>query len=405
MATYSFKGMTRQGKEIKSSISSESLAGAKAKIKAQGIMLLSIEEQRAKTSSKGVNLTSLSSKAVSVFDLALMTRQLATLIKAKIQVVEALQALSEQMENPTLKITLSEVKQDVNEGESLARALGKHPAVFDNIYVNMVDAGEASGTLDLVLLRLADFTETQVKLKAQIKSAMMYPVIMIVVGSILLSMIFVVVVPKIAKLLQSAKIELPLPTKISIAISHFLQDYWWMLIVGFFLFQYLVRKYISRGRGQRNWHRIQLRIPTIGKLIKMINVSRFCSTLGTLMGAGVPILAALNIVKNLIPNVLMKDTVEKARVNVSEGASLSKPLMDSGHFPPLVTHMIELGEKSGELEPMLSIISDNYEEQVKGQLQNATALIGPIMTVILGGLVAFVVMSVILPMMKMNQIR
>lgn len=403
MATYSYKGLDRTGKEIKSTVSSDSLAGAKNKIKAQGYMLISIKEEKAKTAKTGVSLSI--SKAVPVHDLALMTRQLATLIKAKIQIVQALQALSEQIENQTLKMALSEVKQDVNEGLSLAKALGKHSAVFDHIYVNMVEAGEASGTLDLVLMKLAEFTETQVKLKGKIKSAMMYPIIMMTVGSILLSIIFVVVVPKITKLLKTAKIELPMPTKISIAISHFLQNYWWVILLIIIIGQFLIRKYISKGKGQERWHSLQLKLPAVGKLIRMINVSRFCSTLGTLMGAGVPILAALNIVKNLIPNVHMKDSVEKARVNVSEGASLSGPLIESGHFPPLVTHMIQLGENSGELEPMLNIIASSYEEQVDGQLSNVTSMLGPFMTVVLGGMVAFVVMSVILPMLKMNQIK
>lgn len=404
MATYSFKGLNKQGKEIKSSVTCDSIAGAKVKIKSQGIMLISIKEQKAKTEDKGVNLTAFS-KAVPVHDLALMTRQLATLIKAKIQIVQALQALSEQMENPTLKLALNEIKQDVNEGTSLANALKKHSAVFDNIYINMVEAGEASGTLDLVLVRLAEFTESQVKLKSKVKSAMLYPVIMMVVGSGLLSMIFIFVVPRIAKLLKSAKVEMPLPTKISIGISNFMQEYWWVILLVIFFGQFLIRKYISKGAGERGWHSLQLRLPQIGKLIRMINVSRFCSTLGTLLGAGVPILAALNIVKNLIPNVHMKESVEKSRLSVSEGASLSGPLIESGHFPPLVTHMIQLGENSGELEPMLAIIASNYEEQVENQLNNVTAMLGPLMTVLLGGIVGFVVLSVILPMLKMNQIR
>ena len=403
MANYSFKGLNSQGKEIKSTVTSDSVAGAKAKLKAQGIMLLSIKEQKAKTADTGVNIGF--SKAVPIADLSLMTRQLATLIKARIQIVQALQALSEQMENPTLKMVLSEIKQDVNEGSSLAKAFGKHPKVFDNIYINMVDAGEASGNLDIVLIRLSEFTEAQVKLKNRVKSAMLYPIIMIVVGSGLLGGIFVLVVPKMVKLLKSAKVELPTSTKITIAISNFLQDYWWVLIVGAIIIQFAIRKYISKGAGQRRWHTLQLKLPQVGKLIRMINVSRFCSTLGTLMSSGVPILAAISIVKNLIPNVLLQETIEKSKINVSEGASLSAPLIESGHFPPLVTHMIKLGENSGELESMLGIISSNYEEQVDNQLNNVTSMLGPLMTVILGAVVGFVVLSVILPMLKMNQIK
>lgn len=201
------------------------------------------------------------------------------------------------------------------------------------------------------------------------------------------------------------KKELPLITKICIAISNFLVSYWWLVIIGIVVSLYSILKYIETPHGQSRWHSLQLKLPVLGVLVKMINVSRFCSTLGTLMNSGVPILTALNIVKNLIPNVHMKDAVEKARQSVSEGASLAQPLIQSGHFPPLVTHMIKLGEKSGELEPMLKIISENYEDQVQSKISGLTSVLEPIMMICLGVAIGFIVFAVVIPMMNMNSLR
>lgn len=404
MPIYAYKGMDRSGKEIKNTINVESVVAAKQRIKSMGIMLIDIKEQKAEGTSGGGSLLKLGG-SVPVDDLAMMTRQLATLIKAKIQIVEALGALTDQVENPNLRLVLADLKQKVNEGASLAKALQDHPKVFNSIYVNMVEAGEASGTLEIVLLRLADFTEAQVKLKNKIKGAMTYPVIMAVFGFVMMNVIFIFVIPKIAKIFISMKKELPLITQICIWISNFLVNYWWVVIVGIVFTIYSFNKYISTPRGQFQWHGIQLKLPILGILVKMINVSRFCSTLGTLMNSGVPILTALNIVKNLIPNVHMKDAVEKARQSVAEGASLAQPLTLSGHFPPLVTHMIKLGERSGELEPMLKIISENYEDQVQSKISGLTSVLEPIMMICLGVSIGFIVFAVVIPMMNMNSLR
>jgi general secretion pathway protein F len=406
MPIFSYKGMDRTGKEIKNSINVESVVAAKQRIKAMGIMLIDIKEQKAQnTGAGGGTLSKLRGGSVPVDDLAMMTRQLATLIKAKIQIVEALAALVDQVENPNLRLVLADLRQKVNEGASLAKALQDHPKVFNNIFANMVEAGEASGTLELVLLRLADFTEAQVKLKNKIRGAMTYPVIMGIFGFGMMNVIFIFVIPKMAKIFTSTKRELPLITKICIWISDFMTNYWWLVIAvivgGFFLFT----KYINSPGGRSKWDTIVLKLPVIGMLVKMINVSRFCSTLGTLMNSGVPILTALSIVKNLISNSHMRDAIEKARVSVSEGASLTQPLMQSGYFPPLVTHMIRLGEKSGELEPMLKIISENYEDQVESKIGGLTSILEPVMMIFLGGAVGFIVFAVVIPMMDLNKVN
>ena len=404
MPIFSYKGMDRSGKEIKNSINIESIVSAKAKIKSMGIMLIDIKEQKAQGTSGGSSFLRMGG-SVGVEDLAMMTRQLATLIKAKIQIVESLAALVDQVENVTLRLVLADLRQKVNEGASLAKALADHPKVFNSVYINMVEAGEASGNLEIVLLRLADFAEAQVKLRNKIKGAMTYPVIMGIFGFGMMNVIFIFVIPKMAKIFTSSRRELPLITKICIWISEFLQSYWWLLIASIIGGLFLFSKYIATPRGQSQWHALQLKLPIIGMLVKMINVSRFCSTLATLLNSGVPILTALTIVKNLIPNVHMKDAIEKARISVSEGATLTAPLVQCGHFPPLVTHMIRLGERSGELEPMLKIISENYEDQVESKIGGLTSILEPIMMIGLGGAVGFIVFAVVIPMMDLNKIN
>ena len=404
MPIYAYRGMDRSGKEIKNTINVESIVAAKQRVKSMGIMLIDIKEQKAQGTSGGSSLLKIGG-GISVDDLAMMTRQLATLIKAKIQIVEALSALTDQVDNENLRLVLSDLKQKVNEGASLAKALQDHPKVFNSVFINMVEAGEASGTLEIVLLRLADFTESQVKLKNRVRGAMTYPIIMGVFGFVMMNIIFIFVIPKMAKIFTSTKRELPFITQVCIWISDFLQNYWWGVIASIIGAIYLVRKYVATDKGRGQWHSIELKLPILGILVKMINVSRFCSTLATLLNSGVPILTSLNIVKNLIPNVHMKDAIEKARLSVSEGASITGPLIQSGYFPPLVTHMIRLGERSGELEPMLKIISENYEDQVQSKINGLTSVLEPIMMIGLGLAVGFIVMAVVIPMMDLNKIN
>lgn len=402
MAIYAFKGLDKKGNEIKGSITSDSLSTAKQKARAQGIMLMEIKERKAENK-KGTSFSF--GSGVSVDDLALMTRQLATLLKAKIQIVEALTALIDQTENEKLKLTLSEVRQKVNEGTSLARAMADYPKIFDHIYVNMVEAGESSGTLELVLLRLADFTESQVKLKTKVKGALMYPTIMMTIAFTLFMIIFIFVIPKITKMFAKKKMALPFLTEVCIAISNFLINYWYIVVASPFVFFILFRKWINTPSGKSKWDAIVLKIPTAGKIVAMINIARFTSTLATLLTSGVPILTALSIVKNLISNVHMQKSVEQSRISVAEGSTLAGPLVSSGYFPPMVTHMISLGEKSGELEPMLKIVAENYQEQVDSKLSGLTSILEPIMIIVMGLGVGIVVFAVIMPMMQLNSIK
>tara|TARA_B100000925_G_scaffold291760_1_gene281247 strand:- start:12267 stop:13475 length:1209 start_codon:yes stop_codon:yes gene_type:complete len=402
MPIYKYQGLSSAGKNVKATIKAESINQAKQKIKSSGVMLTKISES--KDGKAGGNFSITIGKSISTNDLTIATRQLSTLVKAKIQIVESLEALSDQSDNPRLKVILAEVKQKVNEGSSLSKALSDYPKVFDSVYVNMVDAGESSGTLDVVLQRLAEFQESRLKLGNKVKSAMIYPVIMIVVGALMMGVIFAFVIPKITKIFVKMKKELPTQTKVAIWISDVVQNYWWLIILSVIGGFYIFKKVTSKGNGQKKWHSIMLKLPLTGEIITMINVSRFCSTLATLLNSGVPILVSLKIVRNLVSNVHMEKAVENAQVSISEGGSLASPLRESGLFPSMVTHMISLGEKSGELEPMLEIISDNYSDQVENKLSGLSSTIEPVMIVFMGVSVAFIVWAVLTPLMQANRI-
>ncbi|MBF0312257.1 MAG: type II secretion system F family protein [Oligoflexia bacterium] len=404
MPIFVYKGIdNRTGKQLKANVTADSLAIAKQRVSSSGIMLIQIEEKKSKDTAQigGIQL----GKAVGVEDLSLMTRQLATLIAAKIPLSEAFAALVDQVDHPGLRIVLAEVRQKINEGISLGKSLEDYPKIFDNIYVNMVKAGEESGNLELVLVRLAEFTENRTKLKNKLMSAMLYPLIMASVGTLMMVFIFVVVIPKLAKIFISMKKELPLPTKICIGISTFLQKYWPVVLIMLPVLIYLLRKYISKGKGQEYWHNFQLKMPVFGNIIMMVNVGRFCSTLATLLTSGVSILVSLRIVQNLVTNVHMRKAIVEATVSVGEGASMATPLVNSGYFPPMVTHMIKLGEKSGELKSMLEIVAKSYDDQVSNKLDGLTSILEPIMMILLGGAVAFIVLSVVVPMMNLNSIN
>jgi general secretion pathway protein F len=234
---------------------------------------------------------------------------------------------------------------------------------------------------------------------------MTYPIIILLAGSAMMAFIFLKIIPQITKIFVSMKKELPIPTQICIWLSNFLQNYWWAVIIGLFGSWFLANRYISTKRGKENWDSLLLKLPIVGTLTRMINISRFCSTLSTLLNSGVPILASMKIVTNLVANVHMSKAVDESRVAISEGASMVGPLVKSGHFPAMMTHMIKLGEKSGELEPMLQIVAENYEEQVDTKLGGLTSVIEPIMMLGMGAMVVFVVFAIIVPMMELQSVN
>jgi general secretion pathway protein F len=297
---------------------------------------------------------------------------------------------------------LSDVKQRVNEGSSLADALGQHQKIFGSLYVNMVRAGEASGALDTVLLRLADFTESQAKLRQKIVGTMLYPAIMLMVGGGILVLLMVVVVPKVTKIFDTMKATLPLPTRVLIAVSNFLQDYWFIIFPAMIIGALATARYFASPAGKPKWDRFVLKAPIFGSLVRLLAISRFARTLSTLLKSGVPLLAAMDIVKAIITNTVLSDVVEKARDSIREGESIANPLKRSGEFPPLVYHMVAIGERSGQLEDMLLSVADSYENQVNVRIGALTSLIEPLLIVFMGAVIAFVAFSILMPILQVN---
>lgn len=334
-----------------------------------------------------------------------MTRQLASLVKANIPLVEALNALVDQTENEKLKVILAKVRQDVNEGASLAKATGQHPKVFDNIFVNMIEAGESSGTLSLVLLRLADLKEAQMRLRSKVVSAATYPALMMGVAGFLMIAIFTFVLPKLAKVFDSMNKPMPTTTKFLMAVSDLIVNWWFLMAFAAGISFVIFRNYINSEKGRPVWDSFKLKAPILGSLIRMIAVTRFSSTMSTLLGSGVPILTSMTIAKNLIGNVPIEKAVAQARENITEGQSIADPLRKSGEFPPMMIHMIAIGEKTGELPAMLDNVAETYEEQINSKIDTMTGLLEPIMIIGMGLAVGFIVVSVFLPLMEMSNIN
>lgn len=402
MPIFEYKGLNQAGKNIRGTLDADNMRNARAKLKKDGVFVV---ELRDKTKANNASKKKTSSRGgVKVEDLATMTRQLATLLKANIPLVEAIAATADQVEQPVLKEALSDIKNMVNEGLPFHRGLAKYPKIFTHIYVTMCEAGEMSGTLDVILIRLAEFTEAQNELNAKVKSAMLYPIIMVAFVFVMLGVLFVFVIPKMQVIFESAELKLPWYTEVVIGISGILVNYWLYLlgiIVGAVL---IFRNWKNSPGGSQQWDKIVLKLPVVGKLARMIAVSRFTRTLSTLLVGGVPMLQAMDIVRNVVGNSVLSKAIEDARNNISEGESVAVPLKRSQQFPPIVTHMISIGEKTGELEHMLTQVSDSYDFQVKTQIGGLTALLEPVMIIMMGLVIGIIVFSIMIPMFEMANI-
>lgn len=401
MPVYEYKGLNRAGKTVKGIHDAETRNALRQALQAKGIFVTKIYEGKGEASRGEVSAQMFA--RVSLQDIAILTRQMATLIRAGIPLVEALTALSEQSDKEELTRTISDIRRKVNEGSSLANALSDHPKHFSNLYVNMVKAGESSGNLDVVLARLTEFIDAQIDLRSKLIGAMIYPVLMMVVGVVVLLLIFAFVIPKVTAIFQDQGEALPWITSLLIGISEFLGNWWFLLMPGTVAAAFGFVYWKRSEQGIRIWDRFVLKVPVFGKLIRMVAISRFASTLGTLLASGVPLLTALDIVKNILGNSRLVEVIEDARVNIREGESIAQPLKRSGEFPPLVTHMIAVGERSGQLEEMLENVAASYKQQTDIQIQSMTKLLEPLMIVGLGIGVAVIVFAVMLPILELNQ--
>jgi len=336
-------------------------------------------------------------------DVAIFTRQLATLIHAGIPLAEALGALAEQSDHRKLQMILAGVRQKVNEGSALADALAEHRAVFPELYINMVRSGESAGNLDAVLARMANFLDSQNELRSKVSSAMAYPILMAVVGTGVMTVLMVVVVPPIAGIFADAGKALPWNTQFLIAVAAIAGGYWWLvlpLLIGAVL---LLRRWARKPKGRAFMDRVKLRIIIVGRLIRLLAVARFARTLATMLSSGVPVLTALDIVKRVLNNTVLEKVIEDARVAIREGESIAATLKKSGQFPSMMCHMVAVGERSGQLEAMLENVAGAYERDVEMEVTRMTSLLAPIMILMMAVGVGFIIFSILVPIMDMGQ--
>ena len=400
MPIYEYKGLNRAGKNVRGTVDADNTRQAKLRLKKEGVFVVDLVD-RSRAKAAKVRKGAPNKQKVPVKELAMMTRQLATLLKANIPLVESLGATADQVDHPVLKEALQDCRNMVNEGSTFHKALSKYPKVFTNIYRTMVEAGEMSGTLDVILIRLAEFTESQNELNSKVKAAMIYPVIMVVFMLLLLATMFVFVIPKVTSIFDDMGKQLPWYTELIIDISGFLVNYGLFILVGLFFGFVFFRNWKESETGKPVWDRIVLRTPIVGKLARIIAVSRFTRTLSTLLQGGVPMLGAMDIVRNVVNNSVLAEAIDNARENISEGESIAVPLRRSGQFPPIVTHMIGIGEKTGELEHMLLQVSDSYDFQVKNQVGGLTSVLEPLLIIVMGAVIATIAFALLIPMLDM----
>ncbi len=410
MPVYAYKGVSQSGKPTRGTVTAEGLRAARLQMRAGGVFLTEISETQTSpngalgltTSGRGLNFEINFPTRIPPMEIAMSTRQLATLVGAGVPLVESLGALVEQTEHRALKGVFAQVRDKVNEGATLADAL-KSTGRFDNLYVSMVSAGEASGALDAVLARVADYLEDQVRLNSRVMSILTYPLFMLAFAAVVVGVMVTFVLPQITELLISQNLDLPWYTSAVIGFSDFLRGFWWLILIAG---GGLVALYRAVGRtetGRSLLDRFWLRVPVIGRVIRYLAIARFTRTLGSLLASSVNIVQALNIARHVANNSVFEKAADAARDGILEGAPLATPLRQCGEFPPLVTTMVEVGERSGDLEGMLIKVADTYEEQVETSVSRLTSLLEPILILVMVGIVGIIIMAVLMPMLQLTE--
>lgn len=404
MAVFAWKGINASGKSVKGVKDADSPKQLRAVLKRDGVLVTEVLEQAeaAKKRARDIDFKRYFNR-VSAHDIALVTQQLAVLLRSGIPLVEALTAMIDQLEHEELRAAFTDTRDKVNEGTSFADALKNHPKFFPTLYINMVAAGEVSGNLEAVLQRLADFLDAQARLKSKVTGALAYPAFLAFASVLIIGVMMTVVVPKVTAIFTSFDQALPWYTELLIGTSNFIGDYWWLIFLLTGAGIYGFRRWRETESGRAKWDAFVLRVPLFGKLLVMVAVSRFARTLATLLKSGVPVLQAMEITRNILGNVTLMKVVEDARASVREGEGLAKPLKASKIFPPIVTHMIAIGERSGQLEEMLEHVANAYDQQVDVRVEAITSLIEPIIILVMGGTSGFIAFSILMPLLQMNE--
>ena len=409
MPVYQYQGYRSDGGAATGIIDAENVKVARLKLRKEGVYPTDVVEQNqpsVRPQEKGRSAsarTTGKSSVLSATDLSLLTRQFATLLVAGLPLVDALGVLVDQAQKKPIKALLADIREQIRGGKALSVVLESYEKDFSSIYVHMVRAGEASGALDQILFRLAEFLEKQQALRNKVTNAMLYPIIMLVIGTIILFFLITFVVPKITQVFAQQKQALPWPTVALMSVSEFMADYWMVLVGVVIGGLYLIRRFTHTARGRMVADRVILRLPLIGDVARMVSISRLTSTLSTMLASGVQLLDALDVSKRVMNNRVLEETVEGARQNIREGETIADPLKRSGEFPALVTHMIAVGEKSGEMEEMLRRVSQIYDSEVERVIARLTSLMEPIMILVMGAIVLFIVVAILLPIFEMGQ--
>lgn len=404
MAVYAYKGLDARGKSVKGIRDADSAKALRNVLKRDGILATEVLEQSeaARKAARDIDFRRLF-RRVSTSDVAIATQQLAVLLRSGVPLVEGLNALIDQLDQPELKTAFTDTRNQVNEGVTLADAMKAHPKIFPTLYVNMIAAGEASGTLEEVLARLAEFLDDQTRLQSKVRAALAYPLVMAVVVVLILFLMMSVVVPKVTAIFENFNQSLPWYTNLLIWVSEVLSSYWWLLgaLLGGGI--YWFRRWRNTEEGRKKWDIFVLEVPLIGPLMTMVAVTRFSRTLATLLASGVPVLTAMDITRNVLGNTELMRVVENARESVREGEGIAKPLREAGRFPPMVTHMIAVGEQSGQLEEMLIHVADAYDQQVEVRVGAMTSILEPLMIVVMGAVVGGIAFAILMPLLQLNE--
>jgi len=406
MPVYDYTALNARGRKVTGIIDADSPMVARQRLRESRVYPVAIKEvsaadsPREKHTPESLRLFS----RVRPIEVSMVTRQLATLVGAGFPLVSAMDVLIPQTKSPALKKVLAQVRESVVEGANFATALAAYPRLFSPLYVNMVRAGETSGTLEIVLERLAEISERQQELKTRIRAALAYPLFMSLIGTVVLFLLMIFIVPNITSIFADMNQTLPAPTRFLIAVSAFFKHYWWLMAAAVAAAAVILRRLKKTDRGEYLFHRFILRLPVIGMLIKKLAVARFARTLGSLLENGVPLLNSLDIVRNITGNRLIAEAIEGAAVEVGRGQPLARSLEPDGVFPDLSIQMIQVGEQSGNLEEMLKKIADVYETEVESRVLAMTSLLEPVMILVMGVVVGFIVLSICLPIFEMNQL-
>ena len=402
MGAFEFVALDQKGKESKGLLEGDTAKHVRQILRERQLLPISVNEVAKKESRTQGKLSI--RRGLSASDLALLTRQLATLAQSGLPLEESLLAVSQQNENPRTQSILMGVRSRVMEGHSLAAGLADFPHAFPELYRATVAAGEQSGHLDAVLERLAEFTETRQQLQQQIRNALIYPIALIVTAVGIISFMLAYVVPKVVYIFENYNQELPLLTRIMIASSDFIRGYWFILILVIVGLIFGMRHLLKKDGPKRKYHHLLLRLPLVSKLTRGINTARFTQTLSILAGAGVPILESLHIASQVVVNLPMREAVEEAALRIREGAMISRSLAASKLFPPMTTHLISSGEASGRLEEMLAHAAKNQEREVNGLIAAMLGIMQPLMVIIMAAIVLLIVLAILLPIFELNNL-